>query len=113
MSTEQALRPLSLLDRKAIMSLESFTRKGSSGKERLKEHHYHVTTAVQGHLGIHCRDCGCKPEFEKCAVVAKHREQLTREIIEANQIQQLGDLCVSMPSVALTKKEIAYLALMQ
>lgn len=73
-------------------------------------HYYHVNTAAQRHLGIHCRDCSCQPEFEKCIVLTKHRQQLTGEIIDANQMQLLGDLCVSMPSVAPTIKEKEYLA---
>lgn len=75
--------------------------------ECLKEHHYRVNTAVQGHLGIHCRNCDCKLEFKKCTVVAKHHQELTRDISEANLMHQLRDVCVSMPSVALTKNHIS------
>lgn len=81
--------------------------------ERLKKHHYHVNSAVQGHLGIQCGDRGCRPECEKCTIVVKHRQQLTREIIEANKMQMLGEQCTSMPLSALTQKEIEYLALTQ
>lgn len=85
---------------------------GQTGRclnERLKEHYYNVNTAVQGHLGIHCRDCGCVPVFNKCEIIYRHREQLTREIVEAEQIQRLGELCISVPSVALSNNELRYL----
>lgn len=78
--------------------------------ERLKEH---VSTTVQSHLGIHCINRVCKLEIKECTVVAKHHQELTHDIIEANIMHQLHDVCVSVPSVALTKKEIAYLAQMQ
>lgn len=86
---------------------------GQTGRclnERLKEHAYSVSSTVSGHLGIHCRDCGCVPEFHLCAVVKRHRDQLTREILEALEIAKLGDACVSRPSVALSEKEVVYLS---
>lgn len=77
--------------------------------ERLREHQYNVTSGISGHLGIHCKRCGCNPEFSKCEVLATNRNQLTREIIEAHKIAMLKDRCVSTPSVLITDKEIVFL----
>ena len=49
------------------------------------------------------------PLFDTCRVLSRNRNQLTREIIEAGEIEKLGDRCVSMPSIALTKKEFDFL----
>ena len=69
-----------------------------------------MTSSVSGHLGIHCKQCGCRPKFENCDVVAKNQNQMTREIIEAHHISLLKDKCVSSPSVLLSDKEISYLS---
>ncbi|KAM7300930.1 hypothetical protein ISCGN_016507 [Ixodes scapularis] len=85
---------------------------GQTGRclnDRLREHAYSVSTTVSGHLGIHCRDCGCLPDFQRCKVVKRHRDQLTREILEAVEIARLGAARVSSPSVALSGKEMNFL----
>lgn len=81
---------------------------GQTGRclnDRLREHAYSVSTTVSGHLGIHCRDCGCLPDFQRCEIVKRHRDQLTREILEAVEIARLGAACVSSPSVALSGRD--------
>ncbi|XP_075737707.1 uncharacterized protein LOC142777277 [Rhipicephalus microplus] len=86
---------------------------GQTGRcinDRLREHRNNVHNVVQGHLGIHCRDCGCTPLFDQCSILARHRDQLTREIIEAEKIHLLGDKCVSTSSIALSQAERDYLA---
>lgn len=86
---------------------------GQTGRclnERLKEHHYNVTRLLSGHLAIHCRDCGCKPIFEQTSVVRRCRDKTAREIIEAREIDKAGSLCVSAPSILLTKKELEFLS---
>lgn len=88
---------------------------GQTGRclnERLKEHHYKVTKAISGHLGLHCRDCsvsGCSPIFSETKVIAKNKHKTTREIIEAAEIARLKDKCVSMPSLTLSQKELDFL----
>ncbi|XP_049528721.1 LOW QUALITY PROTEIN: uncharacterized protein LOC125947615 [Dermacentor silvarum] len=85
---------------------------GQTGRcinDRLREHHNNVYNTIQGHLGIHCRDHGCKPYFDKSEVLARHNSQLTREIIEADFIRKFDSSCVSSPSIALSSREIAYL----
>ncbi|XP_075750346.1 uncharacterized protein LOC142817169 [Rhipicephalus microplus] len=85
---------------------------GQTGRclnERLKEHAHNVSSTVSGHLGIHCRDCGCVPDFQLCTVIRRHRDQLIREIYEASEIERLGSACVSRPSIALSLKEIDFL----
>lgn len=88
---------------------------GQTGRclnERLKEHHYNVTKAISGHLGLHCRDCSvrvCSPIFSETTVIAKNKHKNTREIIEAAEIARLKDNCVSMPSLTLSQKELDFL----
>ncbi|MDD9361587.1 MAG: hypothetical protein PV344_01505, partial [Anaplasma sp.] len=62
-----------------------------------------------GHLGLHCRDCHCTPVFDKCEVIRKNKDKLTREIIEAREIGRLGENCVSAPSLSLSDKECCFL----
>lgn len=38
---------------------------GQCISDRLKKHQYNVTKQIFGHLGIHCRDCGCTPDYQK------------------------------------------------
>lgn len=85
---------------------------GQTGRclnDRLREHRYNVFKVVSGHLGVHCRDCGCIPAFERCQVVFKNKDRVTREIIEARDITRLGPDCVSAPSIVLSDKERQFL----
>lgn len=80
---------------------------------RLREHSNNVRTSVKAQLGIHCRDCKgttrkCIPMFDKCEVIQRHSDQMTREIVEAEKIARLGENCVSVPSVALSAKELHF-----
>lgn len=87
---------------------------GQTGRclnERLKEHLYNVDRSKQGWLSAHCSTCGCRPRYSDCSIVAKSRDRITREIIEAGKIFSLKDDCVSTPSVALTDREKIYLGL--
>lgn len=86
---------------------------GQTGRcvnDRLKEHSYNVEKSKSGHLGVHCRDCpGCEPIFSSTAILCRNKHKLTREIIEAHKIAKREEKCVSVPSVALSSKEINYL----
>lgn len=86
---------------------------GQTGRclnDRLREHSYNVTKlATTGHLAAHCMRCGCKPIFNETKVIARSSDQMTREIVEAFEINKSKD-CVSCPSVSLTQKEIAFLS---
>lgn len=94
---------------------------GQTGRclnKRLKEHSDNVArVATSGHVAKHCRDCSaeddsedkCEPMYRQCSVIGKHRDTLTREIIEAAMIIRLQDECISAPSVALSQKEMKYL----
>ncbi|XP_075726200.1 uncharacterized protein LOC142767846 [Rhipicephalus microplus] len=77
---------------------------------RLKEHEYNVKNTISGHLGIHCRDCGCTPQFRDTKILARHKERKTREIMEAAEIARLKDQCVSRASVTLSQKEMDFLS---
>lgn len=85
---------------------------GQTGRclnERLREHNNNVHKSLQGHLGLHCRNCGCQPKFRETKVVARHNNQMTHAITEASEIVCLGDDCACMASLGLTQKEIMYL----
>ncbi|CAN7998710.1 unnamed protein product, partial [Ixodes hexagonus] len=87
---------------------------GQTGRclnDRLREHKNIFTNKNSGHLGIHGRDCGCSVLLNNCAVLGRHHNQLTREIIEAENIEKHNDRCVSTPSLTLSQKELDYLAL--
>ena len=80
---------------------------GQTGRclnDRLREHNCTITNKNSGHLGIHCRDCGCSAQLEKCTVLGRHQDQLTREIIEAKNITRQEERCVSTPSIMLSEK---------
>ena len=51
----------------------------------------------------------CQPNFSEATVLDRHRDRVTREIIEAFFISELGGRGVSEPSVALSDKEFGYL----
>lgn len=77
--------------------------------DRLREHHYNINRVISGNLGIHCRDCGSSADLSNFAVNARSGNQLMREVIEAETIAILEKQCVSVPSLALSKKELNYL----
>lgn len=85
---------------------------GQTGRclnDRLREHNCNAINANSGHLGIHCRDCGCSPLLGNCTVLGRSNNKLTREIIEAASIDLLDGVCVSTPSISLSRKELYYL----
>lgn len=51
----------------------------------------------------------CAPVFERTAILFRHKNQQTREIVEARHILKAGSDCISHPSVALLSREVAYL----
>lgn len=86
---------------------------GQSGRclnDQLREHRNNADKTIKGHLGIHCRHCECRPHFDRIRIVARHEDQLTREIIEAYQIVSLKGNSVSSASLALPKKELQFLS---
>lgn len=89
---------------------------GQTGRclnDRLREHCANVRNGSSGWLAHHCSTCewegGCEADFQKCVVIRKNREKITREIIEADMIDRLKANCVSTPSVSLSEKEICFL----
>ena len=62
-----------------------------------------------GWLAMHCRACGCAPVFESTKVLLTNRDELTRLIVEAAKIANLGSDCVSTPSLSLSQKELYFL----
>lgn len=83
---------------------------GQTGRclnKRLKEHNYNVRKAISGHLGIHCRDCSGCTVFHRTQVIAKHKDRITREIIEAAEIDRRKENCVSVPSVSGGSRGVA------
>ena len=86
---------------------------GQTGRclnDRLREHRAAVDAqAAGGHLADHCRRCGCAPELTTTRVLKKGKDQATREIIEAFAISENERKCVSVASIALSRKELDYL----
>lgn len=78
--------------------------------ERLREHHY-VSKTFSGHLGQHCRNCDGKYQLllDQSVVTGKHN-QIVGEILEATEIKNSGNQCVSTPSIALSDNEHRFLA---
>lgn len=86
---------------------------GQSGRclnDRLREHDNNVKKGNDGFLAMHCKACGCKPQFEMCEVIGRSSNRTTREIIEAHEIIRHGSKCVSRASIALSRKEIDFLS---
>ncbi|CAN7950138.1 unnamed protein product, partial [Ixodes hexagonus] len=82
---------------------------GQTGRclnDRLREHNLNVNNYRDGHLSVHCHDCGCKPLFDTCSVLARHKNKTVREIIEAEEIKRSGVGCVSVASIDLFDKEL-------
>lgn len=52
------------------------------------KHKYDVETHKQGNLVHHYSRCGCVPVHVKLRVVSRSREQITREIIQADTIEK-------------------------
>lgn len=77
---------------------------GRCANDRLREHANNVRTGGVGHLAFHCRKCGCDPMYSQCTATGRSQAQTTREIIEAAKIASLGDMCISAPSIDLSKK---------
>ncbi|CAN7938872.1 unnamed protein product [Ixodes hexagonus] len=85
---------------------------GQTGRclnDRLREHNLNVNNHRDGHLSVHCHDCGCRPLFNTCAILARHKDKTVREIIEADMIKQSGAQCVSVASIDLLDNEVAFL----
>lgn len=95
-----------------IKSVKGTKRNNATGhclNDWLREHN-NVNTGTGGFLATHSLKCGCKPMFNQCTIVSRGRTQLIREIAEAEAISRLGDKCISSPSLALTDKEMFFLA---
>lgn len=87
---------------------------GQTGRclnERLREHRYSLGATVGGHLSVHCKECLCEPFFSATTILGRHRDKVTREVLEAFHIQSRGKKCISAASVALSGKELEFLKL--
>lgn len=85
---------------------------GQTGRclnDRLREHKQSLQTTTGSHLAIHCRTCGCDPDFCATTVLASHKEKTTREIVEAFWIRKLESKCVSQPSLTLQDSEYEFM----
>lgn len=86
---------------------------GQTGRclnDRLREHGAFLNSASGAHLALHCKECGCKPNFGATEIKGRNKDKLTREISEAAQISYSGsDKCVSAPSISLLDRELGFL----
>lgn len=76
---------------------------------RLSEHKRSLDGNAYSHVARHCAQHGCTPNFHDTICIFRHNNQATREIVEAHHINKKGNLCVSMPSIALHDDEICFL----
>lgn len=86
---------------------------GQTGRcvnDRLREHRNLMRGSVGSHLAAHSSVCGCHAMFDQCKILRRYSDQRAREIYEAFCIDKKGDMCVSVPSLALLTREIAYLS---
>ena len=86
---------------------------GQTGRclnEHLREHSNNVRNGNNGHLATHCQKCSCTPKFEQCTVISRNRNQSARLVVEAKYILERAESCVSIASLTLSKKEIAFLS---
>ena len=59
---------------------------GQTGRcfnERAREHRLAVRSNLGGHMGDHCKRCGCTPQLEKTKFLKRASDKTEREIIEA------------------------------
>ncbi|MDD9361340.1 MAG: hypothetical protein PV344_00160 [Anaplasma sp.] len=85
---------------------------GQTGRcinDRTREHAASLKGTTAGHLPAHCRTCECSAEFNSVTIIAKHRNQYAREMLEAMAIEDKEAACVSVPSIKLNAKEKQYL----
>lgn len=83
---------------------------GQSGRcinDRLREHAASLRASPSGHLSVHRR--GCQPTPNNTLIIGRYADRQAREILEAHAIMQLGDTCISAPSLALSRREVTYL----
>lgn len=63
---------------------------GQAGRcinDRLREHKNLVEkTSVS--LPLHCKQCACVPLFGECAVISRVKDEHTREVIEALEVDR-------------------------
>lgn len=84
-------------------------QRGRCLNDRFREHDYALRSTVGGYLSVHCGTCKCRTSFDGTTILGKHRDKVTREIMEAFHITKCGPSCVSMPSVALSEQEMCFL----
>lgn len=85
---------------------------GQTGRcfnERAREHSLSIKNNAGGHLSEHCKRCGCSPEFARTDFLKRSHDRTEREIVEAYHIHKSGDKCISVPSITLCDKEVAFL----
>lgn len=66
---------------------------------RLLEHKRSLQENTSSHVDQHCSQCGCVPVFHDTEVLSVHRDQITREIIQAYNIRRSGERCISVLSI--------------
>lgn len=63
-------------------------------------------------MAAHCKDCedgACGPLLQNCEVLFRSRDQRTKEIMEAVNIQTAHEKCIRVPSLHFSAKEIEFL----
>ncbi|KAG0419215.1 hypothetical protein HPB47_004271 [Ixodes persulcatus] len=116
---------------KASALNKPYTRSSTSGHATIpiiiiqKDHHSHMKSQQSGgyqtqpvqsvqtqvNLSVHCKECLCEPFFSATTILGRHRDKVTREVLEAFHIHSSGKKCISAASVALSGKELEFLKL--
>lgn len=82
---------------------------GQTGRcinDRVREHKASTKNVPSGHWAMHLRDFPkCEVDCHGVITMHKNNDRLARKIIEAMEIEEGVDDCVSTVSVALTDKE--------
>lgn len=59
-------------------------------------------------VSVHCKECLWKQSFNTTTISGRHKEKVTREVLEAFYIHGGGRNCISAASVALSNKELEF-----
>lgn len=82
-------------------SREYVGQRGRCLNDRWRERFYNTHKIVLGHLGIHCRDCGCVEIFEKQSIIGNKSRPADQRKNVSSKSSLLYDKHVSSPSVTL------------
>lgn len=76
----------------------------------MREHCSLTNFQGAGHLAFDCCHCDCRPLFDNVIVIGRGNTKRQGETIEAFHVSEpVGGKCVSVPSISLSDKNIAFI----